>query len=55
MTSEVTLLLTIIVITTLRFAFDWVPGEVVALGVVLAVALTGLFPTDDVFAGFGTT
>ena len=38
----------------LLFAWDRVPADVVALGVMLAVIATGLLPADKAFAGFGS-
>jgi di/tricarboxylate transporter len=36
------------------FSFEWVPADVVALGVLLALILTGLVPAERAFAGFGS-
>jgi di/tricarboxylate transporter len=36
------------------FAWDRIPADVVALGVLLAVTALGLIPTDQAFAGFGS-
>lgn len=54
MTFAIGLLLAIIILAALCFAFDWVSADVVALGVVLTLALTGLLPAQMVFAGFGS-
>ena len=54
MTPEVGLLLTILVVAMVLFSFEWVPADVVALGILLALILTGLVPADRAFAGFGS-
>ncbi|MBI5671132.1 MAG: SLC13 family permease [Chloroflexi bacterium] len=54
MTSEIGLLLLIIAVSLVLFAFEWVSADVVALGVLLSLILTGLLPTDMAFAGFGS-
>jgi di/tricarboxylate transporter len=54
MTPEIALLLAIIAVATVFFAFDWVPADVVALGVLVALILTGILPAEKAFAGFGS-
>lgn len=54
MTSSIFLLLIILVIALLLFTFEWVPPDVTALGVLVAVVLCGLVPVDKAFAGFGS-
>jgi len=54
MTLPILLLLTILVIALLLFSFEWVPPDVTALGVLLAVILLGLVPPEKAFAGFGS-
>lgn len=54
MTPEIGLLLFIIAVALVLFAFEWVSADVVALGVMLSLILTGLLPTDKAFAGFGS-
>jgi di/tricarboxylate transporter len=54
MTPEIAICLTILGAAVLLFAWDRVPADVVALGVMLAVIATGLLPTDKAFAGFGS-
>jgi di/tricarboxylate transporter len=46
------LLLIAVIITVL--AFDWVSADVVGLGAMLTLVLTGLLPADVAFAGFGS-
>jgi di/tricarboxylate transporter len=36
------------------FAFEWVPADVVALGVMLSLILTGMLAPEEAFAGFGS-
>ena len=54
MTLSIALLLILIVVALVFFSFEWVPGDVVALGLLLALILTGLLPARDAFAGFGS-
>jgi di/tricarboxylate transporter len=53
-TLEIGLLLAIIAIALVLFAFEWVPADVIALGVLLLLILTGLVPADRAFSGFGS-
>lgn len=54
MTIEIGLLLAIIGAAVVLFSFEWVPADVVALGIMLLLILTGLVPADRAFAGFGS-
>lgn len=54
MTIEIVLLLVIIAASLVLFAFEWVSAEVVALGVMLTLVITGLLTTEQAFAGFGS-
>ena len=53
-TLPILLLLAILVVALLSFSFEWVPPDVTALGVLLALVLTGLIPVERAFAGFGS-
>lgn len=54
MTPDIAICLAILVLAVVFFAWDRVPADVVALGVMLAVIATGLLPADKAFAGFGS-
>jgi len=54
MNGQIILLLTILGISLVLFAFEWVAADVVALGVLLSLILSGLLPTKKAFAGFGS-
>ncbi len=54
MTAEISLLLGILGVALVFFWFEWVPADVVALGVMLALIVTGLIPAAQAFAGFGS-
>lgn len=54
MTLSILLLLVILVIALLLFSFEWVPPDVTALGVLLALVLLGLVPLEQAFDGFGS-
>lgn len=53
-TLEIGLLLAIIGVALVMFSFEWVSSDVVGIGVVLALILTGLLPVKNAFAGFGS-
>lgn len=54
MTPDIAICLTILGVAVLAFAWDRIPADVVALGVMLAIIGTGLLPADQAFAGFGS-
>lgn len=55
MTPEIMLTLAIIAGALVLFASERFPAEIVALGVMLAIILTGLLPSAAAFAGFGSS
>lgn len=54
MTPDIAICLAILGVSVVLFAWDRVPADVIALGVMLAVIATGLLPADKAFAGFGS-
>ncbi len=54
MTTDIAICLSILSITVLLFIWDRIAADVVALGVMLAVIITGILPADRAFAGFGS-
>ncbi len=54
MTIEIGLLLLIIVIALVLFALERVPVDVIALGVMIALILTGMLTPEEAFSGFGS-
>lgn len=54
MTLEIALLLALIGVALVFFAFEWIPADVVALGLLLTLVLSGLIPAQRAFAGFGS-
>jgi di/tricarboxylate transporter len=54
MTADIAICLAILGVTVLLFAWDRIPADVIALGVMLAVIAAGLLPVDKAFAGFGS-
>lgn len=54
MNYQIALLFCIVATALVLFWWDRVPPDVIALGVLLSLALTGLVPSDKVFAGFGS-
>ena len=54
MTFPIAVLLALVVIALVLFSFEWIESDVVALGLLLALIVTGLLPPRDAFAGFGS-
>lgn len=54
MTPQIALLLAILGISVVLFWFEWVSADVVALGILLSLILTGLVPAERAFAGFAS-
>ena len=54
MTFQIGLLLLLIVVALVFFSFEWVSTDVVALGLILTLVLTGLLPSKEAFAGFSS-
>ena len=54
MTLEIGLLLVIIAAAVVLFSLENLPVDVIALGIALALILTGLLPAEQAFAGFGS-
>jgi di/tricarboxylate transporter len=54
MTPDIVICLTILGVAIVLFAWDRIPADVVALGVMLAVIASGLLPADRAFAGFSS-
>lgn len=54
MTPEIAACLAILALAVGAFAWDRLPADVIALGVMLAVIATGLLPADKAFAGFSS-
>ncbi|MCR6656893.1 MAG: SLC13 family permease [Opitutus sp.] len=54
MTFSIALLLCLVVVALVLFAFEWIPSDVVALGLLLTLVISGLVPANTAFAGFGS-
>lgn len=54
MTFEIVLLLTIVAVAVVLFSLEQVPPDTVALGVMLALIVSGILPAQRAFAGFGS-
>lgn len=54
LTPEIATCLGILVVAVFLFAWDQISAEVVALGVMLAILVTGLLPAERAFQGFGS-
>ena len=54
MTLPIILLLIILVVALVLFSFEWVPPDVTALGVLVALIVLKLLPIDRAFEGFGS-
>ena len=54
MTLHMILLLILILVALVMFSIDVIPADVVALGVMMILILTGIVPADIAFSGFGS-
>ena len=54
MSMQVLLLLGIMLVALVLFSLEKIPVEVVALGIMLVLVLTGLLPANEAFSGFGS-
>src|SRR5687768_7486363 len=54
MSFEIGLLLAFVLVTAVLFATEWIEADVTALGLLIALILTGLVPANRAFAGFGS-
>ena len=54
MTPQILLLLILLAIAVALFWWERISAEVIALGLVLALAFTGLVPREEAFRGFGS-
>lgn len=54
MTLSIVLLIIIIIAALILFSIETLPADVVALGVMLALILTGILPANVAFQGFGS-
>jgi len=53
MTPQIVLVLIIIIVSLILFASERLPTDVIALGIVVVLVLSGILTTKDAFAGFG--
>lgn len=54
MTLPIALLLALVLGSLVLFSIEWVPADVVALGLMLALVLFGILTPAEAFAGFGS-
>ncbi|MGV3772030.1 MAG: SLC13 family permease [Verrucomicrobiales bacterium] len=54
MTPEIGLLLGLVLVALVFFSFEWVSADVVALGLLILLILTGILSAEQAFAGFGS-
>ncbi|HSH39531.1 MAG TPA: SLC13 family permease [Chthoniobacterales bacterium] len=54
MTYQIALLFAFVAVALVMFATEWVEADVTALGLLIAMVLTGMLPADRAFAGFGS-
>lgn len=54
MDGQIALMLAILMGTALLFAFERVPADVLAIGLLVTLILTGLLTMEEAFAGFGS-
>jgi di/tricarboxylate transporter len=54
MTISIILMLAFLLIAIVLFSFEQLPADIVAIGLLLGLILTGLLPSAKAFAGFGS-
>ena len=54
MTAQIALLLFIVAAAVVLFSLEHLPADVIGLGILLTLVLTGLLPPEQAFAGFGS-
>ena len=54
MTIEIAGFLVLFLIAMILFSFEWVSADIVALGLMLTLIISGLLPMEEAFAGFGS-
>ncbi len=54
MTPQIALLLAIVGVSVVLFSLEPLPADVIALGILLSLILTGLLPAQKAFASFGS-
>lgn len=54
MSLNIILLIIIIIVALVLFSIETLPAEVIALGVMMTLLLTGILPADIAFQGFGS-
>ena len=54
MTLEIAVLLGIIIVALIMFSIERIPADIVAMGLLVVLVVTGLLPAEQAFAGFGS-
>ncbi|MCI0712206.1 MAG: SLC13 family permease, partial [Chloroflexi bacterium] len=54
MTIEIAGFLVLFLIAMILFSFEWMSADIVALGLMLTLIISGLLPMEEAFAGFGS-
>ena len=54
MSLEIILLIIIIIAALVLFSIETLPADVIALGIMVSLILTGILPADKAFLGFGS-
>ncbi len=54
MTLEIAVLLGIIALALIMFSIERIPADIVAMGLLVVLVVTGLLPAEQAFAGFGS-
>jgi len=54
MTTSIIILIIVIIATLILFSIETIPTDVVALGMMVVLILTGVLPADEAFQGFGS-
>ena len=54
MTAQIALVLSIVAAAVVLFSLEHLPADVIGIGILLTLVLTGLLPPERAFAGFGS-
>ncbi len=54
MTLQIAILLFILIVTVVLFSIERLPADIIAMGLLFMLAVAGMLPPDEIFAGFGS-
>ncbi|MBN2003022.1 MAG: SLC13 family permease [Anaerolineae bacterium] len=54
MTLQIAVLLIILIIAVVLFSIERLPADIISMGLLFTLAVAGMLPPDEIFAGFGS-